>query len=63
MIRESDGRQCESITVGWIDKEDMKKEIMEYQSKYEGGSKPMFGEGNMLEPNALDHPDDCRLCA
>ena len=63
LVRESDGRQCESITIGWIDDEDMEKEIEKYQMKFENGREPMLGEGNMLKPSSLDHPDSCWLCA
>lgn len=63
VVRESDGRQCETISVGWIDKEDMVKEIIEYQVKYQSGGTPQFGEGYVLPDGALEHPEDCRLCA
>lgn len=63
VVREKDGRQCESVTVGWSDPATHRALVLEYQAKYAGGAKPQFGEGQTLQPGELDHPDDCRLCA
>lgn len=64
VIRESDSRQCESITTGWSTPEKDAKNVLETQAKFVEGAKPMFGEGNALRESALDHGDgDCPLCA
>lgn len=61
--RDSDGRQIESITVGWQDSRGDEKMIIEYQEEFVADAKPMFREGCLLLPGALDHPEGCELCA
>jgi hypothetical protein len=71
IIRESDGRQLESITTGWLDNgfglDGLQKEkanILEHHNKFVAGAKPQFGEGNNLRSDALEHPDgSCARCA
>ena len=65
VVRKSDGRQLESITVGWALPEDDKKNILEVQRKYRhGDGKPMWGPDYNLEDGALDHPEgSCYHCA
>lgn len=65
VVRASDGRQCESITTGWCDKEKDIASILETQKRYSDPvANPMFGEGHLLGANALNHPEgDCHLCA
>ena len=63
VVREKDRLQCESISF-WTDNGSRRDLIIEEQKRYAGGAKPMFGEGNMLERNGLDHgKDGCRHCA
>ena len=61
--RDSDDRQIESITVGWLDSLEDKKMIIEYQEKFVSDGKPIFGEGALLLAGALDHPEGCEICA
>jgi hypothetical protein len=62
VVRERDGRQCETISL-WGGKSETIVEIAKIQKRFKGGEKPMFGEGQMIEPGDLEHPEDCRLCA
>ena len=62
VVRESDGRQCESVTVGWSDPATHRALVLEYQEKYANGAKPQFGEGQQLGKGELDHGEDCELC-
>lgn len=62
IVREADGLQCESITVGWLDEEDDIKFVMMIHRKFSEGASPMFGESRSLQEHSLDHPDKCFLC-
>jgi hypothetical protein len=62
IVRERDGLQCESISF-WIEGDARRDLIIEEQEKYANGARPMFGEGQNLEPGALDHGESCRNCA